>query len=189
MKQIGYGLGQTSVNVQNGPPPGLLCYPFRATAFQALILHEQLKTLDSRLERYRQGALYLERRLRESTKIRFQPIGRKAEKQGYFGWVMIFDDPEYQDVPLMNIQKAMNAEGLPIYKTWDPVYRFVLFNLKPEAYRINSECSVTESVGGRVLWLLHAYLGLEAGKLEKIADVIEKVASNIESLRVYVAAD
>jgi dTDP-4-amino-4,6-dideoxygalactose transaminase len=185
MKHIGYGPGELQGKASSGPPADLLCYPFRATAFQALILHEQLHSLDARLERYGEAARYLEGRLSQSTRIRFQTRGRKADRQGYFGWVMIFDDPAYADIPLPAIQKAITAEGLPAIPTWDPVYRFILFNLKPEAYRIDQPCGVTEQVGSRILWLMHAYLGLQTIELERMADAIEKVMTHADALRTY----
>lgn len=182
-KQMGYRPGEGSANVKSGPPAGLLCHNYRANAFAAVILDEQLKHLDARLERYARGAAYLEQRLADRTRIRIQKRGRKATRQGYFGWAMIFDHPDYADVPIEVIQEAMTAEGVRPIKPWGPVYRFVLFNLAREDYRIDQPCTVTEGIGGRVLWLLHAYLGLEAGELEKIGDVIEKVASQIHELR------
>jgi len=187
MKQIGYTPGEGSLNVRSGPPHGLLCHNFRATAFPALILHEQLKTLDARLEHYGRSASYLESRLRERTKIRFQRRGLKATRQGYFGWVMIFDDPAYTDIPLAVIQKALDAEGLKLIRTWGPVYRFILFNLPPEAYRVDQPCTVTERISDRVLWLHHAYLGLGIAEVEQIADILEKVMSKTDELRAYVS--
>jgi dTDP-4-amino-4,6-dideoxygalactose transaminase len=183
MKQIGYGPGQLPGMAKDGPPPGLLCYPFRATAFQAVLLQEQLKSLDKRLERYRKAACYLESRLQESTQIRFQKRGLEADRQGYFGWAMIFDDPHYADIPIEQIQNALGAEGVPVIPTWDPVYRFVLFNLKPSDYRIDHECVVTENTRARLLWLFHPFLGLETSDIERIADAIEKVMDNLDQLR------
>jgi L-glutamine:2-deoxy-scyllo-inosose/3-amino-2,3-dideoxy-scyllo-inosose aminotransferase len=185
LTHIGYGPGEVLGHAKSGPPDGLLCYPFRATAFQAVILHEQLRTLDERVRRYGESARYLETRLGQSTKIRFQKRGRKADQQGYFGWAMIFDDPAYSDVPLQAWQKALNAEGLPVMPTWAPVYRFVLFNLRPSAYRVPEPCAVTEHTSARLLWLLHPLLGLAMPVVEAIADAIEKVASNVDELRRY----
>jgi hypothetical protein len=120
-----------------------------------------------------------------STKIRFQQRGRKAELQSYFGWVMIFDDPAYADIPLAVLQKAFAAEGLDLIKTWGPVYRFIMFNLPPEEYRIAGQCAVTERVSAHILWMLHAYLGLDMTDVEKIGDVIEKVMGRADELRTY----
>jgi dTDP-4-amino-4,6-dideoxygalactose transaminase len=183
MKQIGYGPGEKPRFAKTPPPPGLLCYNFRAVAFQAAILSEQLKSLDTRLKQYRASAMYLEERLKQSTRIRFQQRGRKAERQGYFGWVMVFDDPAYADIPVEAIQKALAAEGLPVLRAEGPIYQFILFNVEPEAYRIDQPCVVTENACERILWVLHAYLGLERAQIEKIGDAIEKVMSNIDALR------
>jgi dTDP-4-amino-4,6-dideoxygalactose transaminase len=185
MKQIGYGYGELPRQAKSGPPPDLMCYNYRALAFQALILHEQLKSLDSRLERYRKVVDYLERRLGESTKIRFQKAGRKADKQGYFGWVMLLDAPEYADISVDVIQKALQAEGLSVFRAEGPIYRFVLFNVKPEEYRIDQPCLVTENACSRILWLLHAFLGLDDNHIERMADSIEKVLGNVDVLREY----
>lgn len=184
MKQIGYAFGELPRQAKSGPPQDLLCYNFRATAFQALILHEQLKSLESRLERYRKAVRYLQARLSQSTKIRFQTSGIKADLQGYFGWVMLFDDPSYADIPIEKLHQAIQAEGLPVSRAEGPIYRFILFNLKPEEYRIDQPCSVTETVCARALWLLHPYLGLDESQLEKMAAAIEKVMSNVDELRV-----
>jgi L-glutamine:2-deoxy-scyllo-inosose/3-amino-2,3-dideoxy-scyllo-inosose aminotransferase len=183
MKQIGYGPGQNPGRATSGPPPDLLCYPFRATAFQALLLAEQLKSLNERLERYEKSARYLEERLGRTTNIRFQARGQRADRQGYFGWVMIFDHPEYADIPLKSIQNALGAEGLEVEPTWGAVYDFILFNLRPEAYRVDQPCVVTEQIGARMLWVFHANLGLSMAEVEKMADAIEKVAVNSAELR------
>src|ERR1700733_12000324 len=75
IKQIGYGFGELPRHAKKGPPRGLLCYNFRATAFHPIILQEQLKSLTARLERYDKAVRYLEERLGRSTKIRFQARG------------------------------------------------------------------------------------------------------------------
>lgn len=185
MKQIGYGFGEQPREAKSGPPRGLMCYNFRATAFHAVILQEQLKSLNSRLERYREAVIYLEERLRQSTKIRFQTAGRKADRQGYFGWVMLFDDPEYADIPVGVIHKAIKAEGLSLVRGEGPIYRFILFNLGPEEYRIDQPCVVSERACSRMLWLVHAYLGLGENRVKSIADVIEKVITRPDELRDY----
>ncbi|WP_161965833.1 DegT/DnrJ/EryC1/StrS family aminotransferase [Steroidobacter cummioxidans] len=185
MKQIGYGFGELPREAKSGPPRDLTCYNFRATAFHSVILSEQLMSLDSRLERYRKAVRYLEDRLGQSTRIRFQVPGRKADRQGYFGWVMLFDDPMYADIPVGVIHAAIKAEGLTLIPGEGPIYRFILFNLGPEEYRIDQPCPVTERACSRMLWVLHAYLGLDRTHIERIADAIEKVISSPDELRRY----
>jgi dTDP-4-amino-4,6-dideoxygalactose transaminase len=183
MKQIGYGPGQFPFDGKAGPPPGLVCYPFRATGFQAVILHEQLRGLDELLERYARSAQYLEDRLSRTTRIRFQEPGSKVARRSWFGWVMLFDDPAFDGVTVSSLRGAMAAEGLPLSPTWGPVWEFNLFNLPPGAYRVDHPCIVTEAVTPRLLWLLHAYLGLGEEGVEAIAEVIEKVCDNVDALR------
>jgi L-glutamine:2-deoxy-scyllo-inosose/3-amino-2,3-dideoxy-scyllo-inosose aminotransferase len=182
-KHIGYGPGQGPGNVDTGPPPGLLCYPFRATAFQAVILHEQLKDLDSRLRRYGLAVDYLQERLSGSTNIRFQKPGRRAALQGYFAWVLIFDDPIYETVPIEAIQKALVAEGVPAMRVYEPVNRYILFNLDAGQYRVDQPCSVAERISERAVRVLHPYLDLGKAYLDKFAEAIEKVSGNIDLLR------
>jgi dTDP-4-amino-4,6-dideoxygalactose transaminase len=175
-------------HAKSAPPPDLLCYNFRATSFHPVILGEQLHTLDARLQRYSQAVRYLEERLSQSTKIRFQRPGKKAGRQGRFGWVMIFDDPAYADIPIDVIHKALQAERAPsFFRAEGPIYRFILFNLQPHEYRIHNACTVTEQACSRILWLLHAHLGLDGNDLEKIAGAIEKVMHNTDELRKYAA--
>ena len=182
-KQIGYGFGQLPRQAKNGPPQGLLCYNYRATAFQSLVLEEQLKSLGNRLEQYADTVRYLEQRLSQSTRIRFQSPGKRADRQGRFGWVMVFDDPEYADIPVDLIYKAFHAEGVPFSRAEGPIYSFILFNLAPHEYRIDQPCVVTEQMVARMLWLLHPYLGLAKDQIERIADTIEKIMGNLDALR------
>ena len=185
MKQIGYGYGEIPRHAKSGPPKDLTCYNFRATAFHAVILQEQLGLLNARLERYSKAVEYLEGRLGESTRLRFQKPGERATRQGRFGWVMIFDHPAYTDIPIEILHKAIEAEGVPFFRAEGPIYHFILFNLPPEHYRINQPCAVTENTCAHSLWLLHAYLGLDHHQVEKIADAVEKVVLNIDELRRY----
>jgi L-glutamine:2-deoxy-scyllo-inosose/3-amino-2,3-dideoxy-scyllo-inosose aminotransferase len=185
IKQIGYAPADLPRQAKSGPPPGLLCYNFRATAFHPVILQEQLQNLDELLARYSRAVRYLEGRLAESTKIRFQKPGKKAGRHGRFGWLAIFDDPAYTAIPIDVIHKAMQAEGLPFFRAEGPIYRFILFNVDPKDYRLHQPCMITEHICARSLWLLHAYLGLEGLQLEKIAAVIEKVMHHAEELKRY----
>lgn len=185
MKQIGYGHGEVPRHAKTAPPRNLLCYNYRATAFHAVILQEQLSSLETRLERYCNAVSYLEGRLGQSTRIRFQQPETKIERQGRFGWMTIFDDPLYADIPIEIIKKALEAEGLQLFRAEGPIYRFVLFNVDPEHYRIDQPCTVTERICSRGLWLLHAYLGLETSVIEQMADAIEKVMQNLDDLRHY----
>lgn len=183
LKQIGYGSGDFPGQAANAPPPGLLCYNFRSTAFHPVILHGQLAGLNALLERYAQSVRYLQTRLGRTTHLRFQSPGKRATRQGCFGWFMLYDDPAYADIPLAVIQRALAAEGFPTGRAEGPIYSTRLFNLRPDEYRIDAPCTVTQSVCDRALWMLHPYLGLEHAVLEQIADAVEKVLGRTDDLR------
>lgn len=183
MKQIGYGMGELPRNAKQGPPQNLLCYNFRATAFQAAILQDQLESLEKRLESYRAAVAYLEDRLKRSTKIRFQNPGRKATRQGYYGWMMIFDDPQYRHIPIETLRQAILAEGLTLLRVEGPIYGFILFNLSQDSYRIDRPCAVTEMTCDRALWLFHGFLGLGMEQVQRIAEAIEKVVTHLSDVR------
>lgn len=187
MKHIGYppGIERSTLEKDSGPEKGLICYPFRATAFQALILNEQLRELNDYVSRSQSSVNYLQERLK-NTSIRFQKPGRKASNQAYYGLAMVFDDPGYVDIPLDTLQKAICQEGLVMEKTWGPVHEFVLFNLEKNAYRIDdSGYPVTRHLTARTLYITHPLLGLDKNNIELIGDIVQKVVNNIDELRRY----
>jgi L-glutamine:2-deoxy-scyllo-inosose/3-amino-2,3-dideoxy-scyllo-inosose aminotransferase len=184
IKQIGYGPGELPRQKKTGPPADLFCYNFRVTAFPAVILREQLRTLDERLVRYDRGARYLEERLTASTNVRFQARDPKTDVQGYFEWISLFDHPDFAGIPITLIRDAMQAEGLRIWVLDGPMYDFVLFNVSRDAYDIPRRCTVTEAISATALGLHHVQLGRPESELDQVAEVFEKVTSNLDELRV-----
>lgn len=98
---------------------------------------------------------------------------------------MLFDDPSYADIPVTVIQAALSAEGVVAYEIEGPMYRHMLWNVEPEAYRVDRPCLVTEHTRAHGLIMFHGYLGRGRTEIEKIADAVEKVASNANALRAY----
>lgn len=115
---------------------------------------DKFKSLDARIQRYEKAAAWLEERLGQVADIRFKVRGRSAARQSYFGWVMMSDHPRYNAVPVSLIQRAMQAEGLPVLPTRNPFYQLTLFNLRPETYRIDQPRNISNSASSRILWLL-----------------------------------
>lgn len=186
LKHIGYGPGMKQGLADSGPEAGLICHNFRITAFQALILSEQLEDFPELLEQHRAAIHYLEKRLREETNIRVQEHGRKATDKSYYIWPLIFDHPDFAGISLLTLQQALQAEGLALGQAAAPVHRHVLFNLEPDQYRIDLDlCPVSEATHARSLALYHYWLNLEPSTIEKVADILVKVANHCDSLRRY----
>jgi L-glutamine:2-deoxy-scyllo-inosose/3-amino-2,3-dideoxy-scyllo-inosose aminotransferase len=117
IKQIGYGPNDSLGRPECAPPSQLMCYNFRATAFHPIILQEQLEGLGALLRRYGHAVRYLEGRLAQSTRIRFQVPGKAATRQGYFGWFMLFDDLAYADIPIDRVDPGSACSRRPAART------------------------------------------------------------------------
>ena len=186
VKHIGYGAGDAQGDSQKGPVVGMTCHNFRATAFQAIILQDQLCQLRDRIERYNANAARLEQRLKDVPGVRVQARGQHAGPQGYYASVLIFDKDVIGDMPMQRVIEALSAEGLAsgLEGTYGPVYDHMLFNLSPGQYRIaEGSCPVSEQDGTQCsLCVEHLWLGCD-DQIEAVADILMKVATNVDALR------
>lgn len=186
LKHIGYASGSQQGQADTGPPEGLMCYNFRATAFQAVILRDQLDELESRINLYCTNAAKIEDRLKDVSGIRVQSPGRLASPQGYYGHVYLFDEGPTADVPIERITEAIQAEGLALTGTYGPVYRHMLFNMPEDKYRIaGGACSVSETIATqRTLLFMHQWLSADEKTIDAIGEILAKVAQNAAELKV-----
>lgn len=189
LKHIGYARGlKQGQGIQ--APEGMICHNYRATAFQAVILSEQLKSLRERIAAYGAAAKILTDAVAGLPGVRVQAPGRLADPQGYYSFHYIFDGEEFKDIPKEVIDEACAAEGFSIGNgTHGPVYRHPLFNLKQEKgqYRFGEadSCPVCERLFPRTLGVSHPVLA-DRKTVETVAEIVGKVASNVDELRKYV---
>jgi len=190
LKHIGY-----SRNVPQGQavkaPEGLICRNYRATAFQAVILHEQLKKFPARVKAYAENAAYLTELVKDIPGIRVQSPGRLAGPQGYYVFYFIFDGEAFRDIPKKVWNDVMLAEGVDLTSgSYGPVYNHALFNLDRSKgqYRIDGgNCPVCEAMCPLMHGLPHCRL-TDRDFLEKASAVLHKVAANIDEVRQYAAS-
>lgn len=188
LKHIGYARGLKQGQGIKAPE-GLICHNYRSTAFQAVILSEQLKNLRERIAVYGAHAKILADAVADIPGIRTQKPGRLADPQGYYSFHYIFDGDEYKDISKDVIDEACAAEGFSIGNgTHGPVYKHPLFNLKHEKgqYRISggNSCPVCEAIFPKTLGIAHPVL-TEKKTVETIGMIVRKVASNADELRKY----
>ena len=185
LKHIGYSRGVAQGQAQVAPQ-GLLCHNYRATAFQALILDQQLKKLPEMINTYAANAKYLTEKISDIAGIRVQTPGRLADPQGYYSFHVIFDGAEWRDIPKDAISKACFAEGIYMSSgTHGPVYKHALFNLdlNKGEYRIaGGRSAVCEELFPRTLGFSHPILA-NRENMDIISDVLHKVAANMGELR------
>ena len=185
MKHIGYAR-----NVKQGQaikaPEGLLCHNYRATAFQAVILSEQLRTLPERLARYDESARILNEAIADVPGVRLQKHGRLATLRSYYSLHFLFDGPEFADIPKSRLTAATKAEGFEVGNVCHgPVYKHALFNLDASRgqFRIaGGSCPVCEKLTPCDIGLTHQTLYYPE-TAEKIGTIIRKVALNANELR------
>ncbi len=79
----------------------------------------------------------------------------------------------------------MRAEGLPCMGTYGPVYRHMLYNMPAGSFRIadGNSCPVAEGTGPRhAVCFLHSWLASDDSTIDKIGDIVAKVAENAGDL-------
>jgi L-glutamine:2-deoxy-scyllo-inosose/3-amino-2,3-dideoxy-scyllo-inosose aminotransferase len=186
-KHIGYPNGVEQGGAKQGPPEGLRCHNYRGTAFQALILADQLKGLRKLIGTYNRSAAEIEKTVAGLKGVRVQARGRMADPQGYYCLVLIFDSAPMKDIPLSNIIAALSAEGLGCGGTYGPVYKHILFNMEKNDYRIDGgSCPVAEGIGTlRSACISHPVLGNDMKTIRKICTIIAKVVENHKELINY----
>jgi len=188
-KHIGYGRGLAQGEVDVGPPSGLMCYNFRGNAFHATILRDQLDGLTALISRYEQAAGKLRDRLADVPGVRLQARGREASPQGYYAAVFLFDKAPLNEIPGGVVRGAIGAEGLSLGGTYGPVYSHKLYNMPAESYRIHGDaCPVAETTAAdRAATLAHQWLSADDSVIERIGDILAKVARNADALRDHAA--
>lgn len=156
VKHIGYSRYDRQGRAGTPPPAGLTCHNYRGQAFSALILSGQLPKLAGILERYQAFSDNLKTAIKNLPGVRLQEPGRLATRQGYYALGMVFDGPEWANVPKAKIVEALLAEGMPTAETYGSVYSHPLFNLTPEKYVMPPNgCPVCEHISDRALVIMH----------------------------------
>ena len=188
LKHIGYARGLKQGQGIRAPED-LLCHNYRATAFQAVILSEQLKKLKERVAAYWDSAKLLAAAVEDVPGFRSQAPGRLSDPQGYYSFQYIFDGEQFHGIPKNIIDEACAAEGFrPGNGTHEAVYHQALFNLRKEKgqYRFaeGDSCPVCEAIVPKTLGIAHQVLA-ERKTVEKIAEIMHKVTSNVDELRKY----
>lgn len=186
-KHIGYAPRDQAKQPASRPPDGLTCNNFRATEFQAIILQNQLKTLEQRICTYNMHAARLTHHLETVPGFRVQAAGRLADPQSYYGLGLIYNDGPLANVPPETILAALAAEGLNtgVSTTYGPVYHHILFNVPRSAYHIAAPpCSVTETLATKqTLVLAHQWLGADEKTIELLAAILMKLVLQADYLQ------
>lgn len=168
-------------------------YNYRITEFQAAIGREQLKKLDRMVERRRQNAAYLTKRLREVEGV--SPPSEAEWAKHAFYYYALRVDTETLGVSREQFVKALTAEGIPISPSEStPLLTKTELFVKKIGYGRTScpfDCChrtepidyssirlpVAEAVDREVFWLTDDLPILTRNDLDDITTAVRKVSS------------
>ncbi len=192
-KHIGYEFGASQGKASGGLPEDLLCRNYRGTEFSALVIARQLEGLAALTRRRNAAADFFIRELERIPGVKIQARGRRATRgrQSYYAFVVILDLREWAGADLGRVLRALRMENVPIGRTYNSVYRHLLWNRPPSAYRIHGGyrdakgpgCKVSEEVGwARSLCFPHGILDLPHSDLTRLAEALAKVQRRADRL-------
>ena len=185
MMHIGYAQGEYSTRAKSKFRHEVPYSNLSATEFQAMIARAQLAVFDQQIATYAASAKQLTASLGNVPGVRVQSVGRLADPQTYNKFLLLFDEPPLDDIPIRIIIDALRAEGLPFTATFGTVYDHPHFNCNERQYRIpSSGCRVSREIGElRGCVLDHPWLSGSTETVNTIADAVTKVALNHAGLR------
>lgn len=193
-KHIGYGLSAGQGKAASGPPAGLMCRNYRGTEFPSLFIARQLQGLAALTQRRNQAADFLTRELEKIPGVKVQARGRRATKgrQSYYAFMATLDLREWAGADLGQITRALAAENAPTWRTYNSVYRHLLWNAPGNLWRIHGGhrdargpgCKVSEEVGwARTMGFAHYVLDLPRAELARLVEAWSKVQRHAGQLR------
>ncbi len=177
LKHIGYDLRSKQGQAQSASPEGLICHNFRATEFQAAILLEHLKYLKKETKLRDKNANILRKLLADVDGVKVQARGRLADLQGYYALTLLVDLKKFNNISLDRLKEILHAEGLPINKTYGPVYKHNLWSVPKNYYKMTN-CEICENVCNNIaLCLGQSWLLTDEKIMKAIANTFKKVLS------------
>ncbi len=157
----------------------VLGWNWRITEFQCAVLLRGLELWDEQDARRQTNAAHLRERLKDVAGVEAQTFPRGADKSAYHLLVLLYDEAAFGGVSRDRFIAALDAEGIPTWRGYNPLYREGLFVEEYGALNL----PVTEHACERgSFWLgQHMLLG-EREDMDDIADAMVKVWENREEL-------
>lgn len=169
---------------------------YRLSQFQAAILNEQIKKLDSETELRERNAMYLNERLAEIPGIR--PLVRKKEasRVAYHLYLFRYDSQLFDGISRKLFLDAMRAEGVPVAEGYSTLVYKQPFMQKKEFATFNewkhtnnaldyskTLCPVAEKAAEiEGCWMHHAVLLGSRSDMDDIVNAVSKIYENRKQL-------
>lgn len=173
-------------------------FNYRLGEFQAAILDAQIARLPGQSKTRDKNMALLEKRLKNKPAIGLLKPDPRITRLAPYGYVIKYFSNRAKDVPRAAFVAALQMEGIPCDGLfYEPVYKSSLFPVraadfpalswgreKPLDLRSMYSCPESEKAAyHEAVWFPHQLFLGGAKDVDAIADAIEKVLANIESLR------
>lgn len=177
-KHIGYSRYDKQGQAGTPPPQDLICHNYRGLAIQAQILRDQLTELPDFNRRHNEFRDILEQEIKDVPGVRLQSRGRLASPQGFYALGIIFESDGFEKISLAKICQAIGMEGIPVSRCYGRVCKHLLFNMKPENYRLAPEgYPNSEFLSDHMIQFIHWEMYYPESA-PKMAAVLRKIAEN-----------
>jgi dTDP-4-amino-4,6-dideoxygalactose transaminase len=159
----------------------------RMTAWSAAILLAQFGTIEQDMQLRDRNAGYLDQRLVEIPGIRPLLVHPQVTRHARHLYIMRYEAEAFENLPREEFIAALQAEGIPAYKGYTPLYRESLFALDPREYpwlegRQYDDMYLPvceKACNEEAIWLAQSVLLGTESDMEDIVRAIAKVQQNI----------
>lgn len=162
----------------------------RMTAWSAAVLTAQFATIAEDMELRDHNAAYLDQRLCEIPGIRPLVVHPQVTRHARHLYIFRYDSEAFARLPREKFLEALQAEGIPAYKGYTPLYREPMFGLDPREYPWLEGHNFREldmpvcehACENEAVWLAQSVLLGSAADMEDIVRAVAKVHQNVSEL-------
>ena len=164
---------------------------YRMTELQAALLNVALERFPAQAQMREEMANYMDEALSEVEGIRVLPRDPRHQKRALYRYTFAIDPDKFGATNIV-LERALNAEGIPCFRGYDPMYRYDLF--RPQTSRLAAPSAfpqyfdfsdmhlpVTERISGQEGFWLDEEI-FRSGK-EGVDDVIAALTKVQSALR------
>jgi perosamine synthetase len=161
----------------------------RITEFQAALLSEQLKRVETQSRTREQNAGYLTRQLAETPGIRPARMYEGATRNAYHLYMLRYEKTQFANLPRAQFLKALRAEGVPCSGGYTPLNKepFLKHTFDSRAYRViyperqlsgwveRNQCPANDKLCEEAVWFTQTMLLGPREDMDQIADAVRKI--------------
>ncbi len=162
----------------------------RMTAWSAAILLAQFATIENDMQQRDLNASYLDQRLCELPGIRPLIVHPGVTRHSRHLYIMRYEAEAFDNLPREKFLEALQAEGIPAYKGYTPLYREKMFALDPREYPWLEGMNYNElalpvceqACDEEAVWLAQSVLLGTESDVEDLVHAIAKIQKHLHEL-------